>query len=164
MKSRTITRFVLWTLVAGLAATAPAAAFNPQPEPPGSMPLGIVETQIAQISVLHAPGSEVSGVEPSPFLVALGFYDGFGTLVASQELRVEARQAASIRLSGRDLGLRGNVRQTIYGVVECLGNGAQKVRCARSLNASMELFDEETGVTQVVVPLVAAIVPVLISG
>lgn len=159
---RKITAAVGLPVLACVLSAGPAGAFNPQPEPPpGSLPVGITATQVAVVNVVYPPGSEVGGISPQPFAVGIGFYDANGRLVANVVEDVALGHVVSLRLSGREIGLRGANRGMIYGVVQCLGEVARKVQCAQSIGASMEVFDAENRRTQLAVPLVPSILPVL---
>ncbi len=140
--------------VGGLSGQA--QAFNPQPEPPASLALGIVESQIAVLHVLAPP----TVLNQDPSAVRLALYHADGKELQTLKGKVEPGQVLSMRFPGRALGLGSGERATIYGVVQCLGRVAAKVGCAQTIVASLEVFDVETGKTQVVVPVVPGILPI----
>lgn len=159
MKNKQRIFLLALAIVTGLFAFQQVHAFNPVPEPPQSVPIGIDESQTAVVNVGHPP-DPFHPPEPA-IRVQLGLYDASGILLRTLRTRVSPGQVVSMEITGRELGLRPGERLTIYGVVQCLGNSASKVRCAQSIKPSVELFDNDTRRTSIVVPIVPAIVPVI---
>jgi hypothetical protein len=160
MDQRKLVGVSLFAVIVALMAVGSVWAFNPQPDPPSAIPVGLADTQLAEVHVVFPPVNE-SDLPPDPVLVGFGIYDGTGMLLARMRESVESGQVKSLRLTGRSLGLPPGGRRTIYGVVQCLGDITQKVRCAKSVNASMEISDVANGKTMVAVPVGVSILPII---
>ncbi len=145
-------------LVAGLGVFGSASAFNPQPEPPLSMPVGLTDTESVAIHVSEAPDpTGRTAVIP----VTVGLFDASGNLLLSTMIDVAPGKVGSLAISGEKLGIPPGGRMTVYAVTQCRGGAVTTLRCAQSVNSSMELFDTNTGRSSLVVPFLPAIVPVI---
>lgn len=161
MKNKPTKILLALMTVTGLFTLQQVHAFNPVPEPPQSVPIGIDEFQTAVINVGVPPDPLRL---PEPIRVQLALYDAAGNLLRTLRTRVSPGQVVSMEVERRNLRLRQGGRLTIYGIVQCLGNAASKVSCAQSIKPSMELFDNDTRRTSIVVPMIPAIVPVVGTG
>src|SRR5262245_47703077 len=108
-----------------LAAAMPAAAFNPQPDPPGFGMVGMVRDQTARLSV-----ADIGGLSPperdAP--IELLFLDGTGTTLARSVVTVAGGSAAYLDLQGDSLGVIGpNDRMQVRAVVRAVGNQTRSV-------------------------------------
>lgn len=152
--------YALAALVA-LGMVGTAEAFNPQPEPPGSVMVGVTDSQTLQIAVVQPPDpiqppEPISSAQPpQPIRVALILFDATGNRLFSEEVEVAANRIefedVDFSLGLVDFPFAG--RQQVYAMVVCLGTTGEQARCAKSLEASVEVFDSQTGVTQFVIPL-----------
>jgi len=146
--------------VAGLGVFGTVSAFNPQPEPPLSMPVGVTDTQTVAIHVSHPPDP----IAPTAVIpVSVGLFDASGNLLTSTKLDATPGKVGTMAISGDKLSIPPGGRMTVYAVTQCLGGAKATSRCAASINTSMELFDTNTGRTSLSVPFLPAIVPVLLN-
>ncbi len=118
------------------------------------MPAGITRGQTARLNVLHPPDPFLP---PDPCRVALAFFDAAGAELAARTVSVARGHLALLDVSGDDL-LRdpGVGRIQLYGLVAV--RQADRRAC-RGLVATLEVFDNETLRTTVVVHPPDPIVP-----
>jgi hypothetical protein len=134
-------------VIACLATALPAAAFNPQPDPPGFGMVGIVRDQTAGLSVVNIGG--LSPPEPDA-PVELLFLDGAGTTLARAVVTAAGGTAAFLDLRGDSLAISDpDERMQIRAVVRAVGDQRP------SLVPTLELFDTATGRTTVSYPWAA---------
>ncbi len=145
---RQLLKISILVTVIVLVSVGTSQAFNPQPEPPGSVAVGITTSQTAWLSVVLPPDPFHP---PDPCRVRLSLFDAEGNVLRVMEDTVRPGQVISLGLSGAELGLRAGERMQIYAQVEACGplKGKRRVK----IKAGLELFDNETGMTIVVVPV-----------
>lgn len=137
----------------GLGLASSVAAFNPQPEPPGSMLVGINFTQVARLSVLQPPTPILPGdpsQPPTPIRVRLTLFDLEGHALLSEEVGVLPGQGAFIDFEDSQIPQQ---RLQVYAIAQCLGDPAEQERCSETVKASMELYDPQSGQTNLVLPV-----------
>ena len=107
----TTTALLLSALLLLLAPAAPA--FNPQPEPPGSLPVGLTFDQTARVQVANAvdllgalfSGTPDDSVERLACAVELSLVASDGETLLVVEALVAPGHTEGVELSGRKLGL-----------------------------------------------------------
>lgn len=140
----------LATLAFALAASAPAQAFNPQPDPPGRWALmGMVSDQTARLSVLAVPVAH--GVPPDPCTVTFNFLDRYGNKLAETTTVVLVPgQMQFVDLRGADLRLPNRTdRMQFRTEVHVLKNRLADHQCKGAVT-TVEIFDA-TGRSNVIV-------------
>ena len=151
--------FVLASAFAAIWQTTRVSAFNPQPDPPAFAYIGISFSQTARLSVVTD-----RDVAQGPCRnIELQFVDARGhTLVHSiQPLR--AGRAVFLDLDRNEIQGAENARVEVRGVVKCPADpsapASDSDRGGPSLFADVQVFNNETGKTEVVLPAVQSIVP-----
>lgn len=137
-----------------------AQAFNPQPESPGSVAVGITTSQTARISVANVSNHLCH--PPDPCHVRLSFFDSQGNTLRVMEDTVRPGQVISMDLRGIELELLDTKRLQIYAIVEYLVEGdstRRKVNDNASIKSGLELFDSRTGVSSLALPVVGIYKP-----
>jgi hypothetical protein len=131
-------------LVAALllaAASLPALAFNPQPDPPGRWStVGLVMDQTVRLSVLAVPVER--GVPPDPCTVTFNFLDAYGQKLAETRTMVLLPgQMRFVDLKGSDLRLPNHTdRLQLRTEVRVLHNPPDDHQCKGAV-ATVEVFD-----------------------
>lgn len=147
-----------------------AQAFNPQPDPPGSVAVGITTSQTARISVAnvsnHLRFPPDPCTPPDPCHVRLSFFDSQGNTLRVMEDTVRPGQVISMDLCGIELELPDTKRLQIYALVEYLveylveaDSTLRKVKDNASIKSGLELFDSRTGVSTLALPVVGIYKP-----
>ncbi len=141
-----------------LSCLGAAQAFNPQPEPPKSIPIGLAEDQTARITVALPPDSigRTGAVK-----VRMAIFDMTGEMRKVVDAAVGPGQAISMDLSSADLRIFDGERMQLYAIVEILGGTEARVKGAQGIRAGFEIFDTTTGRTSAVVAADITIVPTL---
>ncbi|HVV85865.1 MAG TPA: hypothetical protein VHE35_22555 [Kofleriaceae bacterium] len=112
--------------------------FNPQPEPPGDFGLfGIADSQVARLTASYVGVTSDSGLPPGPCDVALTFWNGDGSVVATR--RVTLQPGASISLDVPAGSLPAGVRRRMWTSVTTDGHEQG------FLAGSVDIFDQTTG-------------------
>ena len=148
-------------LAAGLllaAASLPALAFNPQPDPPGRWTtVGVVMDQTVRLSVLAVPVER--GVLPDPCTVTFNFLDAYGLKLAETRTMVLLPgQMRFVDLSGSELRLPGRTdRMQLRTEVRVLHNPPGFRECKGAV-ATVEVFDA-SGRSSLVLPGLAILPP-----
>lgn len=119
--------------------------FNPQPEPPGDLPLiGLASQQVARVSASYLGRPSDSGLPPGPCVVSLALLSGDGAVVVSREFTVAPGQTATLDLAAGSLP--AGIRRRLSARVTSDGR-AQGV-----VTPSVEIFDASTGRSAAVLP------------
>ena len=142
----------LTALVLACAASLPALAFNPQPDPPGRWSLlGMVSEQTARLSVLALPVGR--DAPPTSCSVSFDFLDGQGNKLAETTTAVLLPgQMQFVDLKGSELRLPNRSdRMQFRTEVNVLHNPPGYLQC-RGAITSLELFDA-TGRSNLVAPM-----------
>ncbi len=148
--------FVFGVVFMGLAMVAmPALAFNPQPEPPGSVAIGLLSSQIARITVVNAT-DRVSGIVPCVCPVVLTLLDENGTVLGSEQIDVDPGAIGSATF---DLRLRRGENLLVRGLVEFPGPEGERLVCNGATRSGLEIVNSEDGATKVTVPIVTSFLP-----
>jgi hypothetical protein len=143
---------VFATAAVGLFAQSNPVA--PTPETRTSGMVGVVDGQVARVNVLN-PGV----VAPAVGVVCtatLSFFDGAGTLLKTSPVIVLPGQSQSLDVFGdKDLSLTGAIRREIRATITIpavvpVSTATSNPPVACSLIGTLEVFDEATGKTQVV--------------
>lgn len=150
------TTFCIAVLALGIAAL-PAAAFNPQPEPPGSVAIGLISDQFARITVTNST-DRVSGILPCVCPVLLTLLDDSGTALGSQEMDVFPGEIGSFEFG---LSLKAGERRIVRGLVEFTGGEGARLACNAGTRSGLEIADGSDGATVVAVPIVTTYLPAL---
>lgn len=140
------------------AASLPALAFNPQPDPPGRWSIvGIVMDQTVRLNVLAVPVQR--GVPPDPCTVTFNFLDAYGQKLAeTKTLVIQPGQMRFVDLKGSELRLVDRAeRMQLRTEVRVLHN-PPGLRACNGAVASVEVFDA-SGRSSVVLPGLAIILP-----
>jgi hypothetical protein len=140
------------------AASLPALAFNPQPDPPGRWAtVGLVMDQTVRLSVLAVPVER--GVPPDPCTVTFNFLDAYGQKLAETRTMVLLPgQMRFVDLKGSDLRLPNHTdRVQVRTEVRVLHNPPADHQCNGAV-ATVEVFDA-TGRSSLVLPGLAIIPP-----
>jgi hypothetical protein len=122
-------------------------------EPRTSGMIGLVDGQAARLNVLN-PAVAASAVGPG-CIASLEFWDGQALLLKSLTVNVGAGKSAYLDLFGdKDLALAGIVRREIRGTISLPPVPATAPTTTApsvcKLIGSLEILDESTGKTQVV--------------
>ena len=144
-------------LAGGLLSVGPAAAFNPQPDPPARFGMvGLVADQTARLNVV-APPLRSRDALPAPCRVLLSFLDGDGVkLIESAQFILLPGKARHLDLPGLALpglalpGSARNARLQFLPAVQVQPNLPGERRCA-GVAASLELFEPNDGRTRVLI-------------
>ena len=140
-------------LLAGtVLAVGPAAAFNPQPDPPARFGMvGLVADQTARLNVVAAPLRSRDAL-PAPCRVVLSFVDADGVkLIEPAQLVLLPGKARHLDLPGQAVaGLARNARLQFLPAVQVQPNLPGERRCA-GVTASLELFEPNDGRTRVLI-------------
>lgn len=164
-------RPTLWStlILLGVFAvtTTPAGAFNPQPEPPASDPLGLAFGQTARIQVVNVVDLLRPLVPPEPIhdgadlvcAARLSLFDADGESIIIVDSRVGPGQTVGAELSARELGIGPGERVTVRGVVEFTGETEERLRCQATTRSSLEVFDSRSGKTGLVLPVTTTVHP-----
>lgn len=137
-------------LTLALAASTPALAFNPQPDPPGRWAMmGLVPEQTARLSVLALPVARNTASRSCT--VTLNFLDGDGIkLIEATTLVLLPGKAQFVDLKGSQLRLANRTdRAQFRADVDVLHNPPTYLPC-EGVAATLEIFDA-TGRTSVIV-------------
>ena len=132
-------------------------AFNPQPDPPGSLPLGITGNQTARLSVAY-PHSSLF-VPPVEIGITMSFIDADGNTLVSQGATLLPGLTVHLDLPGTDLLLGVSDREQIRARVDCLGDMGARLICNGNTRASLEIFNTGSGRTTLVVPVATTFLP-----
>ena len=148
-------------LAAGLllaAASVPALAFNPQPDPPGRWStVGLVMDQTVRLSVLAVPLAR--DVPPDPCTVTFNFLDAYGQkLTETRTMVLQPGQMRFVDLKGSELRLTDRAdRMQLRTEVRVLHNPPADHQCKGAV-ATVEVFDA-SGRSSLVLPGLAIIPP-----
>lgn len=134
---------------------APAAAFNPQPEPPGSSAFGIHESQVAQVDLVNVT-AETPGLEPTTCGYRVRVLGAAGQTLLEQEVVARAGEIASV-LYRPGAGESGRTLARVS--VDLLGGSGRRMACDAGTRGSVELVQAGSGLTQLVLPLVTDFLP-----
>lgn len=148
----------LAALALACAASLPALAFNPQPDPPGRWAMmGLVAEQTVRVSVLAVPVAR--SVPPDPCTVTFNFLDAYGTkLVEARTVVLVPGQMQFVDLKGSDLRLAGRTdRMQVRTDVHVLHNPPDDKQC-KGVVSTVEIFDA-TGRTNLIAPAPSFIPP-----
>lgn len=145
------------TLLGALAITAiPASAFNPQPDPPGSHVISIAASQTARLSVVNVlvrPDQRIL-FPPGPCTVRLAFYGAAGEVLAITDgTSIPVGRAVRFDLGASRWLSRGVERLQIRAEVVLVGEPADILRCDGSVKPALEIINERSGVTTLVLPV-----------
>jgi hypothetical protein len=163
--------FALVPIAALLLSASAASAFNPQPEPPGSVAFGIAESQVAEIALVHVSHPPDPVIPPDPIFppdpvfpagicaVAMTFSAADGTVVAESRGELEPGRILGFRVAGAELGLRVGSRLKLRATVEFLGDAEERLRCNATVKAGVEVYDARTGVASLLLPVPTTYLP-----
>ena len=132
-------------------------AFNPQPDPPGSVALGITANQTARLSVAY-PHSSLF-VPPIEIAITMSFIDADGNTLLSQGATLQPGLTVHLDLPGTDLLFIDSEREQIRARVDCLGDMGARLTCNGNTRASLELFNNGSGRTTILVPVTTTFLP-----
>ncbi len=137
------------------ALSLPAHAFNPQPEPPGSVAIGMTTSQFARVSFVNAT-DRVGGINPCVCPALLTLTDADGRVLASEEVVVDPGAIGSMvyRASGPP-GAAVQVR----ALVEFVGDEGLRLACSAGAVAGLEIAQTLGGATNLAVPVVTNYLP-----
>jgi hypothetical protein len=124
------------------AVGAAVSAFDPQPDPPGKLgSVGMVQGQTLRVNISNVGNPNLR--DALACVATVEFFDQEGNVLAQTRLRLIPGEGQSTDLVGDD-NLIGNpnIRLQVRAVVEVDTKDCPAV-------ASMELFDTETGKTEV---------------
>jgi len=144
--------FALALGVASLLPAGPAAAFNPQPDPPARFGMvGLVADQTARLNVV-APPLRARDTLPAPCRVVLDFLDVDGVkLIESAQFVLLPGKARHLDLPGQVVaGQARNTRLQFLPAVQVQPNLPGERRCA-GVAATLELFEPNDGRTRVLI-------------
>jgi len=150
---KTSRRNLVLTTVAALSllifSASESSALNPQTDPPGSVAVGATTGQFARVSLVNNT-DRVLGINPCVCPATLLLVDVDGETLS--ETAIEARPGAieSIDVSV-PVRKRGSVLVRAY--VEFTGEEGPRLACNIATRSSLALVDEETGKTDLVVPI-----------
>jgi hypothetical protein len=139
-------------------SAAPTAAFNPQPDPPGSVMVGVVAWQTARLSVVNVPvhPHQRTLFPPGPCVVRLAIYDAAGDVLAILDgTSVPVGEAIHLDFEASRWLSRPGERLQIRAEVVLVGEPADLVRCDGSVKPALEIFQDRSGVTALVLPIEA---------
>ena len=140
-----------------VAGSGISQAFNPQPDPPGSVTVGITFNQTARLSVtfprssLFVPQTEIG--------ITMRFIDAAGNLLRSQGAILTPGVTVFSDLLGGDLLLIEGQREQIRAEVDCLGDIGTRLLCDGSVKASLEIFNNGSRRTTIQVPVTTTFLP-----
>ena len=152
--SKTIAALASLALLAGTATRANATIINSS-----YGFVGVAAGQTMRLAVAHVIDPNDSNMEPC--IVEWAFSDLTGAVVGSGEARLEAGSAALDDLRAAELGgpdTRPGERFEIRVEVKASGSDRNAKFCQNNLRPTLQVFDEETGRTTLVVS------PVSIKG
>jgi hypothetical protein len=138
-------RLTLGLGAAWLAAAGPAAAFNPQPEPPAFGMMGLARTQWALLTAVltQPPDPGAPACE-----MALSFVDSTGRLLndaagnpLTRRVSLRGNVAASLQVRSQDVIPDGQLRFAIRGVVQPPDPGQPPDPQCVGLVATVEIVD-----------------------
>ena len=140
----------LAALALALTASAPAQAFNPQPDPPGRWAMmGLVSDQTARLSVLALPAA--AGTRPVACTVTLNFLDADGNKLAeATTLVVLPGKAQFVDLKGSLLRLASRSERAQFRADVAVLHNPPGDRPCQGVAATVEIFDA-SGRTSVIV-------------
>lgn len=160
---RQLLKISIVTAIIVIGSIGVAQAFNPQPEPPGSVAVGITNGQTARISVANVSEHIGDIFPPDPCHVKISFFDSQGnTLRVMEDVEILPGQVISMDLKGNELRLSDTERLQIYAIVEYrleAKGTRQKVKNNISIKSGLELFDSRTGVSTLVLPVAGTYKP-----
>lgn len=139
-------------------AAAPTAAFNPQPDPPGSVMVGVVASQTARLSVANVPvhPHQRTLFPPGSCDVRLAFYDAAGDVLTILDgTSIPVGEAIHFDFEASRWLSNPGERLQIRAEVVLIGEPADLVRCDGSVKPALEIFHERSGVTTLVLPVEA---------
>lgn len=137
-------------------AAAPAAAFNPQPDPPGSVMIGVGELHTARLSVVNVRvhPHQRTLYPPGSCEVRLAFYDAAGDVLAITDgTSIPVGEAIHFDFEASRWLSRPRERLQIRAEVVLLGEPADILRCDGSVKPALEIFRTRSGVTTLVLPV-----------
>jgi hypothetical protein len=137
---------------AALLSAGPAAAFNPQPDPPARFGIvGLVADQTARLNVV-APPLRARDTLPAPCRVMLNFLDADGVkLIESAQFVLLPGKARHLDLPGQAVADQArNTRLQFLPAVQVQPNLPGESRCA-GVAATLELFEPNDGRTRVLI-------------
>lgn len=151
--------FVVASAFAAIWTTTRVSAFNPQPDPPAFAYIGISFSQTARLSVVTD-----RDVQPGPCRnIELQFVDVGGHTLAQTIQPLRAGNALFLDLNRNEIRAADNARVEVRGVVKCPADptepASEPERGRSSLFADVQVFNNETGKTEVLLPAVQSIVP-----
>ncbi|MGH9379091.1 MAG: hypothetical protein ACRD2Z_00520 [Thermoanaerobaculia bacterium] len=142
-----------------LALAAPALAFNPQPEPPGSVAVGVTEGQTVQAHVSRT-GPPPDDDAPALCDFTVSFFDAAGETLFATAGRVASGQTFSVELPPVGGLLAPGERLVLRAMVHFTSQSRQeREACAAATRSVLELFDTETGRASVVMGIQPCITP-----
>lgn len=131
-------------------------AFNPQPDPPAFGMFAITHGQTARLNVVSIPplagntSVEMATVPNQPMVVELTFFDSQGMMLMQSTESLLPGHAAFLDLNGITFERRTEIRARVH-VLESPGDpDRNKIKVV----ATIEVFDNETGKTMVLLPAV----------
>ena len=136
-------------------ATAPASAFNPQPETPGSVAIGLAAGQTARISVVNAT-DRVSGIVPCVCPVVLTLLDENGTVLTTERIEIDPGAIGSAVF---EPGPRQRDTLIVRGLVEFPGPEGERLVCNCGTRSGLEIVSGQNGATMIAVPIVTSYLP-----
>ena len=144
-------RLITFGIALALAAivTGPASAFNPQPEPPGSVAIGLTESQTARISVVNDT-DRVSGIIPCVCPVVLTLVDQNGNVLDTAFLDVDPGAIGSATF---DVPLARGETTMVRGLVEFSGPEGERLVCNGATRSGLEIVGIDSGRTEIAVPI-----------
>jgi len=151
--SKAFTMASLATLLIVAAAvwdksTRQVAAFNPQPDPPAFGMIAITPEQTARLNVVRA---EPLGDPDRPLLIEMTFFDSDGNSLLRSTTTLFSGHSAFLDLNGLTVP-RTEPRTEVRAMVHVIQPPTDRNRL--NLVANIELFDNETGRTTVLLPAV----------
>ncbi len=139
----------LFVIVAISSNTLHVKAFNPQPDPPAFAYIGLIFNQTARLSV-----SSDRDVAPGPCRqVNLKFVDAEGNTLAESTQNLVPNRGAFLDLN-RNLLPSTSARAEVRPFVACLATDNPENDRSRSLVADVQIFNSETGKTEIILPAV----------
>ena len=111
---------------------------------------GLVGIGLGQTARLNAVN--LGGPDTQPCEVEMTFFDDEGDRLAERGIIIIGGKSASLDLSADQLGgpdTRPGQRFQLRGIVKALGGPDTKLRCEEIIVSTLEVFDNETGRTTV---------------
>jgi hypothetical protein len=158
LKNQPMKKILLFAFASGLLASAPAHAFNPQPDPPGDYGfVGISVNETLRFNVSNISG-ETRTSPPDPCRVEVTFVDAAGTeLLPAVQTTLAPGQSTSVDLNGASLlgSVTGTnsitsdsaiLRTEVRPVVRIIPSATTRLPAGPCVS-TFELIDNRTGKT-----------------